>query len=296
MNKLLIALAIMVTPFAYAANDAGADAGTAKPTLAILPLSGQFNWMAGNQSDSVYQRVTDAFMKIKHFDVMERAQLGSILEEGKFQNSGVADENTAISLGKQAGAKEVVLGTYRTVESQSNTSWQDKKGMYHNDVSFHSKIDVNLRLVDVQTGKIQNTFTIQGAGSGMDQAHDYDDLMSDLSKKLEREISNAFPVGGYVIKVLGDNKYLLDLGKSSGVAQGDEFSIVEHGEDIVHPVTGKVIKGATTVIADAEVESVDDDTSIIEVSNAKKDIAVGMSIEAKPKKKGFFESLRDITK
>lgn len=48
------------------------------------------------------------------------------------------------------------------------------------------------------------------------------------------------PLSGYVVKSVGD-EYIIDLDKSHGLSTGDLFSVLAAGEDIVHPVTGKVL-------------------------------------------------------
>ncbi|GBC63968.1 VCBS repeat-containing protein [Desulfonema ishimotonii] len=48
------------------------------------------------------------------------------------------------------------------------------------------------------------------------------------------------PVPGYVVKVQDDG-YLIDLNAKQGIATGDLFTVIRPGENITHPVSGKVI-------------------------------------------------------
>ena len=57
---------------------------------------------------------------------------------------------------------------------------------------------------------------------------------------LETILDDFSPVDGYVVMVRGGD-LLIDLDASKGIAEGDIFGVVSRGEEIVHPVTGKVI-------------------------------------------------------
>ena len=55
------------------------------------------------------------------------------------------------------------------------------------------------------------------------------------------EIARDFaPLSGYVV-MPADGEYLIDRGAADGIAAGDLFSVLRPGEQIVHPVTGKVL-------------------------------------------------------
>jgi len=77
---------------------------------------------------------------------------------------------------------------------------------------------------------------------------------------------------------------------------GDIFLLIERGKDIVHPVTGKVIKGAKKILSELKVTAVDDETSNVKISGDKVALKVGLILESAPKKAGFWESLGDSLK
>jgi len=55
------------------------------------------------------------------------------------------------------------------------------------------------------------------------------------------EIARDFaPLSGFVVKP-ADGEFLIDRGAADGIAAGDLFSVLRPGEQIVHPVTGKVL-------------------------------------------------------
>lgn len=266
-----------------------------KPRVAVLPLRGEGRGTFGDQRDETYQKVTQAFLLTKRFELMERAQLSAVLGEGKLQQSGLVDDATAIALGKQLGVKFVVLGSYNGSMDRTVESYQSKTGPVYN-VFFPAKINLNLRMVNVESGRIEEAFEASGASKAKNPTLGLSEVMRDLAVKLNREVSNKFPVSGYLIKVINDKEAIIDLGKKDGVADGDVFLLVERGEDIVHPVTGKVIKGQKRILTELKVTTVDDETSTVKVSGSKVPLKVGLILESVPKKAGFWESLGDSLK
>jgi Curli production assembly/transport component CsgG len=272
-----------------------AQTDSGKARIAVLPLKGEGRGTFGDQRDEVYQKVTQAFFVTKRFDLMERAQLKAVLGEGKLQSSGLVDDATAVSLGKQLGVKFVVLGSYNGSMDRIVESFMSKTGPVYN-VFFPAKITLNLRMVNVESGKIEEAFEATGASKAKDPTRGLGELMRDVSIKLNREVANKFPVTGYLIKVLNEKEAIIDLGKKDGVVEGDVFTLVERGEDIVHPVTGKVIKGSKRVLSELKVTTVDDETSTVKISGTKVPLKVGLILESAPKKAGFWESLNDSMK
>lgn len=286
-----LALALVLTAVA----PARAQEEQGKPRLAVLTLKGEGRGTFGDQRDEIYQKVTQAFFSTKRFELMERSQLSAVLGEAKFQASGLVDDATAASLGKQLGVKFVVLGSYNGSMDRLVQTNQTPRGPVYNTV-FPAKVTLYIRMVNVESGRIVETFEATGMSKDNNPTRGLSDVMADLSVKLNREVSNKFPVTGYLIKVLGPTEAIIDLGKKDGVAEGDKFLLVERGEDIVHPVTGKIIKGQKKVITELKVTSVDDETSTVKISGDKVTLKVGLVLESEPKKAGFWESLGDALK
>ena len=64
---------------------------------------------------------------------------------------------------------------------------------------------------------------------------------------LHDQLSEDFKVlSGYIVKKVGDD-FIVDLDRSSGLVKGDVFSVLGAGEQIVHPVTGKIVGTLDTV-------------------------------------------------
>ncbi|MEJ5999596.1 CsgG/HfaB family protein [Paucibacter soli] len=256
------------------------------PTLAILPIVKKdhyWNWSNKEKVEAeINQTVTEAFFGLKRFKIIEREMLGKVLREGGFQKSGLVDEGTAVAIGKQIGARQVVVGSFSTF---SNSRHEQGLG-----TMYESGINLNIRIVNTETGSVDNVITVEGKSSGISHAESINDAVKMLSKNTQREIGNLFPSLGFVIKLVNDGEALIDLGKSHGVKPGDMFVVYAQGEDIIHPVTGKRIKGERRIVNELKVTAVnDDDLSTAKVVGEKNVLQVGMPLESKKKNGGLSE-------
>ncbi|MEW6486364.1 MAG: FlgO family outer membrane protein [Thermodesulfobacteriota bacterium] len=89
-------------------------------------------------------QAAEAF-RVRGYPVVERQRLAALLAELELGSGVLADEATRLRLGRLAGARQMVFGGYQ---------------------SFGGQVRVDLRLVDVETGKILQA--AQGTGPAGD--------------------------------------------------------------------------------------------------------------------------------
>lgn len=103
---------------------------------------------------------TNQLINSKRFEVVDRQALGKILEEQKLAISGLIDENSAPQIGKLLGASALIFGRitqdHFKEEVKQTGTYKDKKGKQHKRFKRYASytLGVNLKIVDVQTGKI----------------------------------------------------------------------------------------------------------------------------------------------
>jgi curli biogenesis system outer membrane secretion channel CsgG len=299
---------------ALALFTAAGVAGWAQPapgapsTLAVLPLSGVFQvpkpgtaypgqgqgqlnprapqGLAGARivglEAQINQRVTMAFFKTGRFQLIEREQLNTVLKEGKFEQSGLVDDATAARLGKQIGATYVLVGSYtgsigHTVEVKTGFF-----GGKSREDSYPGHLEVRLRLVNTEDGSIREAILLHATSLDPKAYHSYELLLDDLSSSLDKDAAARFPLMGYVIKVISDKEVLVDLGQNQRIEKGAGFQLVEQGEDVVHPVTGKRIKGERRVLTDLKVTDVGEESSTLKVTGARTTLKVGQTVVQAP--------------
>jgi hypothetical protein len=175
--------------------------------------------------------------------VVERVLMERLLEELNLGSSQLADQATALQLGRVLAAKLISTGS---VFYLPNTTM------------------LNLRLIDSETTAVPKSFTIN-----IDQQANLDRKLFDLNRKLLRTIIQAYPLRGFIIKTDNDT-VLLNLGADQGVVSGTRFSVIESAEPIVYK--GRTLKKAPKIIAALEVVSVEPDLCQARIVEKERDL------------------------
>ena len=291
---------LLVLPGAARAQEPAAD----KPTLAVLQLQGAFQtpqqqapgggrrW-AGQApaapgpgrsrplGELLIQRIDMAYFKTGRFRVIERKQMNAILKEGALQNKGLVDDSTAVTLGKQLGAKFVIVGSYngnmaRAAEIEEHLFSRDTRKEF-----FPAKLEVRLRMVNTEDGSILEPLLLTASARDPQRSAAFDLLMDDFARALAHELDLRYPLRGYVIKLLPDHEVLADLGLGQGVAVGDVFLAMETGPDVVHPVTGKLIAGERRVVGELTVADAGPESATLKAVSGRLELKVGTVLQRK---------------
>mgnify|MGYP001580296180 CR=1 FL=1 len=116
------------------------------------------------------EMLNTALLRTGYFDVVDRRYIKNVLEEQKFQTSGMVDPATAVKLGKILGAQAIVTGAVTEIGFSA--------------VSFIVNIpkcraSIDVRIIDVETAKVIAAET----GDGRSSATVGGDVHSALGKK-----------------------------------------------------------------------------------------------------------------
>ena len=269
----------------------------APPTLAVLPLRGGFMTAGtakagprGQQTtgrkriqlgEDLDGRVVQAFFHTHRFQVIERARLNQVLGEAKLEQEGTVDDAQAARLGRQLGARFVVVGAYtgamtRKVEVEDHFfSGRTRKEIYQ------GTLDLDLRVVNTETGAIHDALAVKAEMTGSGDAKPRERLLEDLAARLEMEVARHFPLRGYLVQVAGADA-VIDLGSRQGVKAGDRFRILERGPDLVHPVTGAPVKGELKLMGELRVASPGEDSATARIAAGREQARPGMVVESWP--------------
>jgi len=109
-------------------------------------------------------RIVEA-ARARGLDVVERQKLLLAVEELRLGSSALADESTRLRLGRITGARRMVFGGYMAVGN---------------------RVRMDLRLVDVETGKVLRTASRTGPAGGIEA----------LLELCGKAASDLFPGGG----------------------------------------------------------------------------------------------------
>lgn len=162
--------------------------------------------------------------------VVERILVEKLLEELNIGTSELADQDTALRLGRVLAAK--LIGTGSLIYLPSGTL-------------------LSLRLIDTETSALPKVITRQiTPGAGLEKEFDR------LYREILEAITAKYPLRGYVVQTTGE-KILLNLGRKQGVTVGIKFDVLEESEPIKYK--GKLLQGSAKPVAQIEVVQVEKD-------------------------------------
>lgn len=263
-----------------------------KIVVAVVPFADETNKKLGGKATDV---VTNTFVELKYFRVVERGRLDQLMREIAHQQTGFVDDKTAVQIGNQLGAQAIVLGSvssagYNVVQNQ----WKDDKGNVHISYTAKANVTLNVRIVQVETGEIVFAEAINGYASdtvsagSQPQPEDVliDKAVQNAAYNLYRPVQEKFPLTGYVIKIEGQIIWV-DFGSSWGIKNFRKVTIYREGEPIVHPKTGKVIGRNREVIAKDRVSETMEEMCKVKLSKKEAErVQVGDVVVAEPE--GFL--------
>lgn len=259
----------------------------ARKRIAIMPVTGVRNDYEARTT--VESGLADIFVQLKRFEVVERSQIQSILQEKQFSQSGLVDESNAVSAGQVLGVDYLILGSVNEV-----TSVKSGTAMYR------AKVSAVLKVVSTANAAIIATVSGSEYSHGALSGEAYLDLNTAVPRaakklvsiELKNKLWTLFPLEGYLISLSGSEEGLIDLGEEQGVSKGDKFSIIRQGASIRHPVTGALLPGPIVELGTGEVSSVDQATAQVKLK-LKQGVQVGDRIRMKEREKSFWDKVRD---
>jgi curli biogenesis system outer membrane secretion channel CsgG len=123
---------------ACAAGTSGMPAQDARRSVAVFDYEDLSPLNATNLdlTELLTAKAIETIEDTGRYDVVERQQLATVLEELNLGTSMVADRQTQLKLGEIIGARLMVFGSYQVIENQ---------------------LRLDVRLVDVESGQVINS-------------------------------------------------------------------------------------------------------------------------------------------
>jgi curli biogenesis system outer membrane secretion channel CsgG len=151
----LLALALLLGAAGCASAPvapAGSPGGASGPMVVAVWDIDDLSPGATGRSDAgdlLAARVIETFQKREGIEIVERQRLEMALSELKLGSSDLADESTRLRLGRISGARFMVFGGY---------------------MAIGGKMRIDLRLVDVETGKVRKAASRTAEGSELSES------------------------------------------------------------------------------------------------------------------------------
>ncbi|MDH3336903.1 MAG: CsgG/HfaB family protein [Gammaproteobacteria bacterium] len=271
-------------------NDSPSSSYTVSTIMGDIDYSDSATGVPVNGIEAI---VIDALSRTGRFRLVERTELGSVLDEQDLAASGRIAKPSGAKTGKVLGAEYLVQLVVTDYETSTSGSDKGVGGLLKNKVpliggvkagSSSGRVGLNIRLIDAETSEITFTKQIEaviketnigfaGAGWGSDVA--LGGFLSNYSKtpigqaviagvnqavfELVKQVG-AKPAEGSIVKAEPTQIYT-NLGQDS-VAPGERLQVIKVGEQLIDPETGISLGGSSTVIGEIEVKQVEEKFSI----------------------------------
>lgn len=208
--------------------------------IAVLPF--QTKGLGVEISDiNIVEQIMTTFYNLNRFKLFERTQLEKILEEQKLGMTGILDASTAAKIGKGIGVDAIVLGSVTRAGRN---------------------IAIDARLIDTETAEI---ITAQDEISPKTTIQELKDMIHRLALKIYQDLPL---VEGYVINVERD-QLTLDIGSNEGIKKGMKCIVYREGQDIIHPITKRVLGKQTEELGEIKLTQVYPKYSVGKVVQSK---------------------------
>ena len=265
-----------------------------KTIVGIMPFnttsSGNDNYYnRQNQTQSaniiaIQDAVSDAFLNAKRFTLVEREKMALIKGEKKTQQSDEFIDGSTVEQSKSMGASYIVTGNIQEASFEEKQSELSGLGGFAIP-SRKAKISFNIKVIDVSTGQVIKSETIQPKGGSLlgqlsgtapkSAQGAISKAIQDIESKVDEFVSINFPVSFDIAEINevdgGGNakKVLITGGSAFGLKKGDKLIVVEVVE---MEVNGKKMNRKKN-IGELKIEKIEDENfSICSVKNGGLDI------------------------
>jgi len=220
-------------------------------SIAVLPF--ETKGKATNLDFSLMEKLITQLVNLRRFRVIERGAMDKVMDEQAFGMSGMVNEETAIEVGKLAGADVIVVGTINIADGFGK---------------------VSARGIDTETAE---TIVAKESQTGEPSMANLESLVENVAIM----IYNALPlVEGYIVTSEDDIIYL-DIGSDVGIRKGTKCVAFREGDEIVHPVTKEVLGKKVTKLGELLVTQVQDKLSVAKILEKEGSIKIGDKVVLK---------------
>ena len=215
--------------------------------------------------ESVAEAVEAAILEMGRVKVYTRRDLKKILDEQKFQQSGLVDESTVVKIGKISGVRYIITGSINNVALKWLSAEYLKYTLYkqgglvgsllasaiESQEGWNIYTNLTIKILDAQTGQVLFSKDVEGKATiGKVPILTYDAIIGGIKlatkeaiKKVKADLSKYFSTQGYIVQIRSlpeeEKRFaLINLGSRQGVKVGDKFTVYTF--DVVEdPISGK---------------------------------------------------------
>ena len=268
MNRIIFILLFLAS--GIVAQELDDNLTLERKQLMILPASeGKYEEVA----DKILSVIANEATAIGRFEVIDRNLVDEILEEQKFQLSGMVSDDQVVKLGELAAAEEALIvnivhfgqkGVPKTKKEDDdeeedkdetlfswvikktvtaavdNTKSAKEKRRLELENNIHTVINANVRLVNVETGLSEKSFKLGASHTGGNRDASLEKALSNITFQVRSKLKELYMITSEVIEVDGKTISILS-GENLGLEKGDFFEIASKDKQ-------KTYKGRTITL------------------------------------------------
>ena len=220
-------------------------------SIAVMPF--ETKGQAQQFEFTLMEKLITQLVNLRRFRVIERGAMDQVMNEQALGMSGMVDEETAVEVGKLAGADVIVVGTINIAEGFGK---------------------VSARGIDTETAE---TIVAKESQTGEPSMSNLESLVENVAIL----IYNALPlVEGYIVN-MDEKTIYLDIGSNVGVRKGTKCVAFREGDEIIHPITKEVLGTKVTMLGELIVTQVQEKLSVAKVLAKEGTIKVGDKVVIK---------------
>ncbi len=259
------AIVLLAAGSAAAEEEAPAPAGpparSKKASVAVIPFDAppEVRRNHATDIDLLYDSLVRIFVKSNKFDVLERTEIQSVIDENQFATTGLGAPENAAQFGKLTGAQYLVIGAIREMRVVESRERID----YTNEVKCTqtARLRLELRVVKGDTGRIVSAEasgndgkTASRVGACGSRQRLLNDVINDVGAAIVARVVDAI----YPLKVVSVRGEVVTLNRGEGApfGVGSLLDCVVTDEPIVDPDTGDVLGFEETPVGAVEVTAI----------------------------------------
>jgi len=253
MTKILRLLLVLAVTIVFSGISIETEAAQKK--VAIMPFENISGWSENRVGEIMTEQVTVTLVNSGKYTVVERTQLGRVINEINFQGSGVIDPAQAIQFGQMSGADYTILGkvTMATITGNAANDIAGEAGRRINTggglfgslgdlagkfvADYKGVIELNVRFVDNKTGETFKAEIIKASAADDNREIAFQKACQKAAEILLMKFQG--PLGATIVDSDGSTVYI-DKGSADGLKAGETLEVFKEGAPIQLP-NGKFI-------------------------------------------------------
>ena len=217
-----------------------------KKSLIILPSN-----LNSNQkiADQVLSIISSQATSVGKFEIIDRNLINRILEEQRFQLSGMVNDKNIVEIGNLASADEALLlniihfnqkgvpkekeGIEDDEDDKDNTlfSWLvktvvteaidqiRKPDSLELENNIHTEFRGNVKIVNLESGKSKKSFNLNASHTGGNRAQSLSQVLNEITRQTRTRLKRLYMITSEIIEINGAYASILS-GKNLGLKKG----------------------------------------------------------------------------